>query len=136
MPKNKFLLRATAIVVIGPRQIGKPTTAHPYRTIDLYSGDSTNEVIGERIQPLAYSHSHFGKQKIWHWRIQPLSKILGGQNKILGGQKVVKRDKCMGVYQLFGARARAAPKSTPMQPINPGLLKEPSDQHRTLSSAY
>ena len=25
MPKNKFLSRATAIVVIGPRQIGKPT---------------------------------------------------------------------------------------------------------------
>ena len=24
MPKNKFLSRATAIVVIGPRQIGKP----------------------------------------------------------------------------------------------------------------
>ena len=27
---------------------------------------------------------------------------------------MVKRDKCMGVSQLLGARARAAPKSTPM----------------------
>jgi len=36
-------------------------------------------------------------------------------SKILGGQKVVKSDKCMGVSQLLGARARAAPpKSTPM----------------------
>ena len=44
-----------------------------------------------------------------------LSKILDGQNKILGGQKVVKSDKCMGVSQLLGARARAALlKSTPM----------------------
>ena len=43
------------------------------------------------------------------------SKILGGQTKILRGQKVVKSDKCMGVSQSFGARARAAPpKSTPM----------------------
>ncbi len=30
-----------------------------------------------------------------------LSKILGGQTKILGGQKVVKSDKCMGVSQLL-----------------------------------
>ena len=45
-----------------------------------------------------------------------LSKILGGQTNILGGQKVVKSDKCMGVSQLLGGRARAAPpKSTPMQ---------------------
>jgi len=44
-----------------------------------------------------------------------LSKILGGQIKIFGGQKVVKSDKCMGVSQLLGARAPAAPKkSTPM----------------------
>ena len=42
-----------------------------------------------------------------------LSKILGGQTKILEG-KVVKSDKCMGASQLFGARAQAAPKSTPM----------------------
>ena len=40
-----------------------------------------------------------------------LSKILGGQTKILWGQKVVKSDKCMGVSQLLGARARAAPLS-------------------------
>jgi len=32
-----------------------------------------------------------------HWRI--LVKILGGQTKILGGHKVVKSDKCMGVSQ-------------------------------------
>ena len=37
-----------------------------------------------------------------------LSKILGGIIKILG-EKVVKSDKCMGVSQLLGARARAAP---------------------------
>src|SRR6218665_3468309 len=42
-----------------------------------------------------------------------LSKILGGQTKILG-EKVVKSDKCMGVSQLLGARSRAAPQSTPM----------------------
>ena len=39
-----------------------------------------------------------------------LSKILGGQTKIFGGQKEIKSDKCMGVSQLLGARARAAPK--------------------------
>src|SRR6218665_2904269 len=46
-----------------------------------------------------------------------LSKIFGVQSKILGG-KVVKSDKCMGVSQLLGAGARAAPsKSTPMRGI-------------------
>src|SRR6218665_180032 len=45
-----------------------------------------------------------------------LSKIFGGQTKILwanqnmGVQKVVKSDKCMGVSQLLGAGALAAPK--------------------------
>ena len=39
-----------------------------------------------------------------------LSKILGGKPKYWGGQKVVKSDKCMGVSQLLGAHARAAPK--------------------------
>jgi len=34
---------------------------------------------------------------------------LGGQGKILG-EKVVKSDKCIGVSQLSGARARDAPK--------------------------
>ena len=34
---------------------------------------------------------------------------LGGQAKILGGQKVVKSDKCMDVSQLLGARACATP---------------------------
>ena len=43
-----------------------------------------------------------------------LSKIVGGHWNT-GGQKVVKSDKCIGVSQLLGARARAAPhKSTPM----------------------
>ena len=36
-----------------------------------------------------------------------LSQILGGQSNKLGG-KVVKSDKCMGVSQLLGERARAA----------------------------
>ena len=41
-----------------------------------------------------------------------LPKILGGQTKIRG-QKMVKSDKCTGVFQILGARARAAfPKST------------------------
>ena len=46
-----------------------------------------------------------------------LSKIFGGQTKILwanqnmGVQKVVKSDKCMGVSQLLGAGALAAPQS-------------------------
>ena len=42
------------------------------------------------------------------------SKILGEQTKILGEQKEVNSDKCMGVSQLLGALALAAPKSTPM----------------------
>ena len=37
-----------------------------------------------------------------------LSKILGGQTKILG-RKVVKGDECMGVSQLLGARSRVSP---------------------------
>jgi len=44
-----------------------------------------------------------------HWR--RLDKILSGQTKILEGQKVVQSDKCMGVSQLLGARARYAPLS-------------------------
>ena len=38
-----------------------------------------------------------------------LSKILGGQTKILGGQNMVKSDKCMGISTFLGAHARAAP---------------------------
>ena len=38
-----------------------------------------------------------------------LSKILGGQTKILGGQKVVKSDKCMGVSQLLGGMCPGCP---------------------------
>ena len=38
-----------------------------------------------------------------------LSKILGGQTNILGGQKVVNSSKCMAVSQLLGACARAIP---------------------------
>jgi len=39
-----------------------------------------------------------------------LVKYIGWANQNIGGQKVVKRDKCMGVSQLLGARPRAAPK--------------------------
>jgi len=40
-----------------------------------------------------------------------LSKILGGgPNKILGGKKAAITDESLGVYQLLGVRARAAPK--------------------------
>src|SRR6218665_1885585 len=42
-----------------------------------------------------------------HWR-RLVKNILGGQTKILRG-KVVISDKCMGISQLLGARARAAP---------------------------
>src|SRR6218665_2902937 len=43
-----------------------------------------------------------------------LSKILGGQTKILG-EKVVKSDKCMGDSQLLGGHVLGLPpKSTPM----------------------
>jgi len=41
-----------------------------------------------------------------------LLKILGGQTKILGGQKVVISNKCMGDSQLLGARARDAPSQS------------------------
>jgi len=37
-----------------------------------------------------------------------LSKILGGQTKILG-EKVVKSDKCMGVSQLLGGTCPVCP---------------------------
>ena len=44
-----------------------------------------------------------------------LSKILGGQTKILGGEKVVNSDKCMGVSQLLGGTCPGCPpKSMPM----------------------
>jgi len=46
------------------------------------------------------------------WR--RLVQNIGWANQNIGGQKVVKSDKCMDISQLFGARARAAPKSTPM----------------------
>ena len=45
-----------------------------------------------------------------HWR--KLVKNIGCANQNIGwGQKVVKSDKCMGVSQLLGACARAAPHS-------------------------
>ena len=48
-----------------------------------------------------------------HWR--RLVKNIGWADQNIRGQKVVKSDKCMGVSQLLGARARAAsPKSTPV----------------------
>ena len=49
----------------------------------------------------------------FHWH--RLVKNIGWANQNIGEQKVVKSRKCMGVSQLLGARARAAPlKSTPM----------------------
>jgi len=39
------------------------------------------------------------------------SKILGGQTKLLGGQKVVKSDKCKGVSQLLGGTFPGCPLS-------------------------
>jgi len=36
-----------------------------------------------------------------YMQLDTLSKIFGGQTKILGGQKVVKSDKCMEVSQLL-----------------------------------
>ena len=43
-----------------------------------------------------------------HWR--RLVKNIWVAKQSIGGQQVVKSDKCMGVSQLLGARARAAPK--------------------------
>ena len=40
-----------------------------------------------------------------------LSKILSGQTKILGGKKVVKSDKCIGVSQLLGGTCPGCPQS-------------------------
>jgi len=49
-----------------------------------------------------------------------LSKILGGQTKIFGMQKVVKSDKCMGVFQLLGGTCPGcSPKSMPVTPRLP-----------------
>ena len=43
-----------------------------------------------------------------------LLKILGGQTKILGG-KVVKSDKCMGIFSIIGGHVPGLPlKSAPM----------------------
>src|SRR6218665_3961667 len=39
-----------------------------------------------------------------------LSKILGDSQNIRGGQKVTKTDESIGVSQLLGAHARAAPQ--------------------------
>src|SRR6218665_167524 len=50
-----------------------------------------------------------------------LTKILGEQTKLLGGQKVVKIDKCMGVSKLLGGPG-CPPKSTPM---SAGLILRP-----------
>jgi len=41
-----------------------------------------------------------------HWR--RIVKNIGSANQNIGGQKVIKSDKCTGVSQLLGARARAA----------------------------
>jgi len=55
-----------------------------------------------------------------HWR--RLVKNIGWANQNIGG-KVITSDKCMGVSQLLGARARASPKSTPMARIMYGSKK-------------
>ena len=44
-----------------------------------------------------------------HWR--RLVKNIGWANQNIGEKKVVKSDKFIGVSQLLGARARAAPLS-------------------------
>src|SRR6218665_3367948 len=44
---------------------------------------------------------------VLHWR-RKLSKILGGQTKILGGRRW-KSDKCMGVSQLLGCACPGCP---------------------------
>ena len=62
-----------------------------------------------------------------------LSKILGGQTKILGG-KVVKSDKCMDVSQLFMRHVPGLPpKSTPMSRSSVG---DQTAFHPTVSSGY
>jgi len=43
-----------------------------------------------------------------HWR--RLVKKIGWTNQNIGGQKVVKSDKCMGISQLLGACACSAPQ--------------------------
>src|SRR6218665_1533844 len=45
----------------------------------------------------------------YHWR--RLVNNIGWANQNIGGQKAVKSDKCMRISQLWGAYARAAPKS-------------------------
>ena len=44
-----------------------------------------------------------------HWR-RLVTNIGWANRKIGGGQKVVKNEKCMGVFQLLGKPARAAPQ--------------------------
>jgi len=48
----------------------------------------------------------------YHWR--RLVKNTGGANPNIGGQNVVKTDKCMGDSHILGARPGCLPKSTPM----------------------
>jgi len=50
-----------------------------------------------------------------HWRRLVIHIRWANQN-IGRGQKVVKSDKCMGVSQLLGAFARAAPHSIRLWP--------------------
>ena len=52
----------------------------------------------------------FGSNKVErkHWR--RLVKNIGWANQNIGGTKGGKRNKCMGIYHLLGARARAAPR--------------------------
>ena len=57
----------------------------------------------------------------WHWRI--LVKNIGGNEHILGEQKVLITDEIIGVSQLLGTRARAAcPLPTPTsKPVEVGI---------------
>jgi len=67
-----------------------------------------------------------------HWRI--LVKNIGWEKPKILGDKVVKSDKCMGVSQLLGARARAAPQSLRLWP-QPCLWRpDASDHHPKLQS--
>src|SRR6218665_2767255 len=54
---------------------------------------------------------------ISHWR--RLVKNIGWANQNIGGQKMVKSDKCMGISQLLGGTCPGCPpKSVPMTSVN------------------
>jgi len=82
-----------------------------WRGVGLHTGTGKN--LGFKRKFLGFlvffSFLGFKVQHFRHWRI--LVKNMGWANQNIGeGQKVVKSsDKCIGVSQLLGARARAAP---------------------------